>query len=96
MIFHERKLVDTFRCWFEARGFDLVRDSEDHADSLLSLLGPGPQPLRGMSGFPAQQQAQAQARNVTLASARLPNGKLGIGDSSHLGGDTGLKAMDGR
>jgi hypothetical protein len=37
--------------------------------------GPGPQPLRGMSGFPAQQQAQA--RNATLASARLPNGKLG-------------------
>ncbi|EAL93408.2 NOT2/NOT3/NOT5 family protein [Aspergillus fumigatus Af293] len=36
--------------------------------------GPGPQPLRGMSGFPAQQQAQA--RNATLASARLPNGKL--------------------
>ncbi|KAH1987670.1 hypothetical protein KXW88_002983 [Aspergillus fumigatus] len=39
--------------------------------------GPGPQPLRGMSGFPAQQQAQA--RNATLASARLPNGKLGSG-----------------
>ncbi|GFG04071.1 general negative regulator of transcription subunit 2 [Aspergillus udagawae] len=38
--------------------------------------GPGPQPLRGMSGFPAQQQAQA--RNATLASARLPNGKLGV------------------
>lgn len=37
--------------------------------------GPGPQPLRGMPGFPAQQQAQA--RNATLASARLPNGKLG-------------------
>ncbi|EDP54630.1 NOT2 family protein [Aspergillus fumigatus A1163] len=36
--------------------------------------GPGPQPLRGMSGFPAQQQAQA--RNATLASARLLNGKL--------------------
>ncbi|PLN77746.1 putative transcriptional regulator [Aspergillus taichungensis] len=30
-----------------------------------------------MSGFPAQQQAQA--RNATLASARLPNGKLGTG-----------------
>lgn len=37
--------------------------------------GPGPQPLRGMPGFPAQQQAQA--RNATLASTRLPNGKLG-------------------
>ncbi|KAI9934732.1 hypothetical protein MW887_000349 [Aspergillus wentii] len=30
-----------------------------------------------MPGFPAQQQAQA--RNATLASARLPNGKLGTG-----------------
>ncbi|KAJ5728744.1 uncharacterized protein N7483_003252 [Penicillium malachiteum] len=39
------------------------------------LAGPGPQPLRGMSGFPAPQQAQA--RNATLASTRLPNGKLG-------------------
>ncbi|OQD75504.1 hypothetical protein PENDEC_c007G06837 [Penicillium decumbens] len=39
------------------------------------LRGPGPQPLRGMSGFPAPQQAQA--RNATLTSARLPNGKLG-------------------
>ncbi|KAJ5363695.1 uncharacterized protein N7496_009408, partial [Penicillium cataractarum] len=38
-------------------------------------LGPGPQPLRGMSGFPAPQQAQA--RNATLATARLPNGKTG-------------------
>ncbi|KAJ5907626.1 hypothetical protein N7495_000308 [Penicillium taxi] len=37
-------------------------------------LGPGPQPLRGMSGFPAQQPAQA--RNAILTSARLPNGKL--------------------
>ncbi|OJJ46742.1 hypothetical protein ASPZODRAFT_142542 [Penicilliopsis zonata CBS 506.65] len=32
-----------------------------------------------MSGFPAQQQTQA--RNATLASARLPNGKLGSGAS---------------
>ncbi|KAK9602874.1 transcriptional regulator [Aspergillus fumigatus] len=43
----------------------------------MNRAGPGPQPLRGMSGFPAQQQAQA--RNATLASARLPNGKLGSG-----------------
>ncbi|KAJ5215722.1 uncharacterized protein N7498_002129 [Penicillium cinerascens] len=41
----------------------------------MNRPGPGPQPLRGMSGFPAPQQAQA--RNATLASARLPNGKLG-------------------
>lgn len=45
------------------------------ADVFGGSLGPGPQPMRGMSGFPAQQQAQA--RNATLASARLPNGKLG-------------------
>ncbi|KAJ5640938.1 hypothetical protein N7528_000563 [Penicillium herquei] len=41
----------------------------------MNRPGPGPQPLRGMSGFPAPQQAQA--RNATLASTRLPNGKLG-------------------
>ena len=38
-------------------------------------LGPGPQPVRGMTGFAAQQQAQA--RNASLATARLPNGKIG-------------------
>ncbi|KAL4871808.1 hypothetical protein BDV12DRAFT_163155 [Aspergillus spectabilis] len=38
---------------------------------------PGPQPLRAMSGFPAQQQPQA--RNATLASTRLPNGKISSG-----------------
>ncbi|CEJ53917.1 Putative NOT2 family protein [Penicillium brasilianum] len=41
----------------------------------MNRPGPGPQPLRGMSGFPAPQQAQA--RNATLATARLPNGKIG-------------------
>ncbi|KAJ6088776.1 hypothetical protein N7486_010037 [Penicillium sp. IBT 16267x] len=41
----------------------------------MNRPGPGPQPLRGMSGFPAPQQAHA--RNATLASTRLPNGKLG-------------------
>ena len=45
------------------------------ADVFGGSSGPGPQPMRGMSGFPAQQQAQA--RNATLASARLPNGKIG-------------------
>lgn len=47
----------------------------DDTDISSGYSGPGPQPLRGMSGFPAQQQAQA--RNATLASARLPNGKIG-------------------
>lgn len=47
----------------------------DDTDISSGYPGPGPQPLRGMSGFPAQQQAQA--RNATLASARLPNGKIG-------------------
>jgi hypothetical protein len=37
--------------------------------------GPGPQPLRGMPGFPSQQQPQA--RNASMATSRLPNGKLG-------------------
>ncbi|KAL4807078.1 hypothetical protein BDV18DRAFT_136836 [Aspergillus unguis] len=43
----------------------------------MNRPGPGPQPLRAMSGFPAQQQAQA--RNATLASTRLPNGKISSG-----------------
>ncbi|KAL4903638.1 hypothetical protein BDW74DRAFT_155881 [Aspergillus multicolor] len=43
----------------------------------MNRPGPGPQPLRAMSGFPAQQPAQA--RNATLASSRLPNGKISSG-----------------
>ncbi|KAL4880427.1 hypothetical protein BJY04DRAFT_228532 [Aspergillus karnatakaensis] len=43
----------------------------------MNRPGPGPQPLRAMSGFPAQQQTQA--RNATLASTRLPNGKISSG-----------------
>ncbi|KAL2831903.1 hypothetical protein BJY01DRAFT_239960 [Aspergillus pseudoustus] len=43
----------------------------------MNRPGPGPQPLRAMSGFPAQQQAQA--RNATLASTRLTNGKMSSG-----------------
>ncbi|KAL4797061.1 hypothetical protein BDV19DRAFT_359622 [Aspergillus venezuelensis] len=43
----------------------------------MNRPGPGPQPLRAMSGFPAQQQAQA--RNATMASSRLPNGKMSSG-----------------
>ncbi|KAI9368261.1 hypothetical protein BJX61DRAFT_524839 [Aspergillus egyptiacus] len=43
----------------------------------MNRPGPGPQPIRTMSGFPAQQQAQA--RNATLASTRLPNGKMSSG-----------------
>ncbi|EPS28138.1 hypothetical protein PDE_03084 [Penicillium oxalicum 114-2] len=41
----------------------------------MNRPGSGPQPLRGMSGFPAPQQAQA--RNATLGTGRLPNGKIG-------------------
>ncbi|KAJ5105598.1 hypothetical protein NUU61_002945 [Penicillium alfredii] len=40
-----------------------------------------------MSGFPAQQQAQA--RNATLASARLPNGKLGTANYLLVDWDSG-------
>ncbi|KAL3470626.1 hypothetical protein BJX99DRAFT_239124 [Aspergillus californicus] len=43
----------------------------------MNRPGPGPQPIRTMSGFPAQQQAQA--RNATLTSTRLPNGKISSG-----------------
>ncbi|OXV11696.1 hypothetical protein Egran_00540, partial [Elaphomyces granulatus] len=43
---------------------------------IMNRPGPGPQPLRSMSGFPAQQQAQA--RNATHSSTRLPNGKIGV------------------
>jgi len=37
--------------------------------------GPGPQPLRGIHGFPGQQQQLN--RNALLGAGRLPNGKLG-------------------
>lgn len=37
--------------------------------------GPGPQPLRGIPGFPGQQAPQARA--APLGSGRLPNGKIG-------------------
>lgn len=57
---------------------------DQDTDVLEPVPGPGPQPLRGMSGFPAQQQQQAQARNATLASARLPNGKLGTKKKKHI------------
>ncbi|PWY73621.1 NOT2 family protein [Aspergillus heteromorphus CBS 117.55] len=64
----------------------------------MNRPGPGPQPLRGMSGFPAQQQAQA--RNAALASARLPNGKLGSGANWNfnlpVSGTPGIQAAQQR
>lgn len=42
--------------------------------------GPGPQPLRGIPGFPTQPQQQN--RNAPLGAGRLPNGKLGTLDKS--------------
>lgn len=48
---------------------------------LTLLTGPGPQPLRGMSGFSAQPQAQS--RNAGLPSARMPNGKMGMSYRLH-------------
>lgn len=33
--------------------------------------------MRNISGFPNQPQPQARATNPSLASGRLPNGKLG-------------------
>lgn len=50
------------------------QDSEG-ADRWKIDLGPGPQPLRGISAFPTPQPSQS--RNNPLSSARLPNGKLG-------------------
>ncbi|KAL2012608.1 hypothetical protein VTN00DRAFT_133 [Thermoascus crustaceus] len=64
----------------------------------MNRPGPGPQPLRGMSGFPAQQQAQA--RNAALASTRLPNGKIGGGANWNfglpMGGAPGLQSNQQR
>ncbi|KAF9893838.1 hypothetical protein FE257_010008 [Aspergillus nanangensis] len=51
-----------------------------------------------MSGFPAQQQAQA--RNATLASARLQNGKIGSGANWNfnlpVSGSPGIQASQQR
>ncbi|MCJ1368098.1 hypothetical protein MMC16_007237 [Acarospora aff. strigata] len=46
-------------------------------------IGPGPQPLRGIPGFPTQQPQQN--RNAPLGAGRLPNGKLGSGSSWGFG-----------
>lgn len=39
--------------------------------------GPGPQPLRGIPGFPAQQQQQNRNGPLGGGGGRLPNGKIG-------------------
>ncbi|KAH8691345.1 NOT2 family protein [Talaromyces proteolyticus] len=49
----------------------------------MNRPGPGPQALRGIPGFPQQQQAQA--RNASLVSARLPNGKIGTSGNWNFG-----------
>ena len=48
----------------------------EEADECENDPGPGPQPLRGISGFPTQPASQT--RNNPLSSARMPNGKLGM------------------
>ncbi|KAL4943327.1 hypothetical protein BDV06DRAFT_190279 [Aspergillus oleicola] len=64
----------------------------------MNRPGPGPQPLRAMSGFPAQQQAQA--RNATMASSRLPNGKISSGANWNfnlpMGGTPGVQGNQQR
>ncbi len=45
------------------------------ANQLGQYTGPGPQPLRGIPGFPTQPQ---QNRHVPLGASRLQNGKIGI------------------
>lgn len=46
-----------------------------NADISVGFSGPGPQPLRGIPGFPGQQAPQT--RNAPLGSGRLQNGKIG-------------------
>ena len=46
-----------------------------HANISAGVLGPGPQPLRGIPGFPGQQAPQT--RTAPLGSGRLQNGKIG-------------------
>ncbi|OAT11943.1 NOT2 family protein [Blastomyces gilchristii SLH14081] len=68
----------------------------------MNRPGPGQQPLRGMSGFPAQQQQQPQTRptNPSLVSTRLPNGKIGTaanwGFGLPMGGAPGLQSNQQR
>ncbi|KAA6411802.1 MAG: NOT2 family [Lasallia pustulata] len=45
----------------------------------MNRPGPGPQPLRGIPGFPGQQAPQSRA--APLGSGRLQNGKIGNGPS---------------
>ncbi|MCJ1299565.1 hypothetical protein MMC08_002357 [Hypocenomyce scalaris] len=46
-------------------------------------VGPGPQPLRGIPGFPGQQAPQN--RTAPLGSGRLQNGKIGNGSTWGFG-----------
>ncbi|EFR00016.1 hypothetical protein MGYG_09006 [Nannizzia gypsea CBS 118893] len=43
----------------------------------MNRPGPGQQPIRGMSGFPAQPQSQNRTANTALLSGRLPNSQMG-------------------
>ena len=45
------------------------------ANRSVAFSGPGPQPLRGIPGFPGQQAPQSRA--APLGSGRLQNGKIG-------------------
>ncbi|KZF25389.1 hypothetical protein L228DRAFT_244216 [Xylona heveae TC161] len=58
----------------------------------MNRPGPGPQPLRGIPGFPNQQPLPN--RTAPLATGRLPNGKIGSGSNwgfgVPLGGAPGL------
>ncbi|OJD16848.1 hypothetical protein AJ78_03038 [Emergomyces pasteurianus Ep9510] len=53
-----------------------------------------------MSGFPTQQQPQTRTANPSLASARLPNGKIGTGANwgfgLPMGGAPGLQSSQQR
>ncbi|KAG5302142.1 NOT2 family protein [Histoplasma ohiense] len=59
----------------------------------MNRPGPGQQQLRGMSGFPTQQQPQTRTTNPSLASTRLPNGTgANWGFGLPMGGAPGLQS----
>ncbi|WEW59717.1 hypothetical protein PRK78_005197 [Emydomyces testavorans] len=55
----------------------------------MNRPGPGQQPFRGISGFPAQQQQAARSSNPSLLSSRMPNGKIGGAATWGFGGPIG-------
>ncbi|KAK2881772.1 hypothetical protein FQN49_000439 [Arthroderma sp. PD_2] len=62
----------------------------------MNRPGQGQQPIRGMAGFPTQQQSQTRSANTALLSGRLPNSQIGgtsanWGFGAPMGGASGLQ-----